>query len=214
MISDVIQIATTLLLAGIAIWVAIYSADKAKQLAQKERDHAKQLAMEERRQQNRPILIPTGDISEHDAQGMVSGNIKPAILLQNAGNGVALNIIAVFWGKGGRYTYWDNPPILGRSTERMICVTDSSEGISLANDTKIDGQWKLWSLTGNNNRHIARLTITYRDIYGKRYISVFSYLLLLSGKHQWKRLSIKEIEYDLEDLDIKKTSNNRGMPED
>jgi len=113
-----VAIAAATLAAVIVAFLALRKNDKqgkenwehTQQLAREEREHTRQLTLEERQHQSRPILIPVGEISHHGNDLKVDWNIKApyaqTISLQNVGNGVALEIQAVFVPRSNTWPYY------------------------------------------------------------------------------------------------------------
>jgi hypothetical protein len=192
-------------------------------LAGEERAHTRQLAQEERQLQYRPILIPTGYYSAHQPTGFIDWKQKTNVSIRNIGNGPALDVKAILWGTADgaavsdHITYWRNNPFAEGEEHGLFPVTDGSEETTLGMETKIDGQHKLYNPGGTYSPptyHIARLTITYRDILEQQkcYVSIFDYLLLPSGQHGWEQIKITatpEILKDLEELEYERMPNSK-----
>ena len=224
-ISALVAVATfgAVIVGAIAIW---YNRKQAKEDWQ----HNRQLALEERQHQSRPIVVPVSELSHHTPDGSVdwehlrqivpppppgppgttvSGTepITQTIMLQNMGDGVAFNVHCVLYGPhspvGDQYVSWNNGPIQGKST---LQVVGEHGRMALAADTKVDGAHLLYDASEPQYR-VARLTITYHDLFDGKHVSIFDYILLNPQDHRWMNVATKSgIEYDLEELDDQQQS--------
>lgn len=72
--------------------------------------------------------------------------------------------------------------------------------------TKVDGTHLLYDPSEQNYR-IARLTITYHDLFERKHVSIYDYLRISPKEHRWMHVATKSgIDYDLEELDNQQQS--------
>ena len=192
-------------------------------IAKEDREHARTLAEEERRHQSRPILVPDGEISDCQG-GFINWQKAPSFNLRNVGHGVALDIKAALYGAengnssaSNSYAYWHIDPIApdeGKPKTVIHAATDPSDSIGLSSKASVDGTYLLYN-DYDVKYHVARLTLTYRDIFDKHetcYVGVFDYLLLPSGQHSWMHLATSMgIKNDLEVLENQRVPNMRRI---
>jgi hypothetical protein len=169
------------------------------------RENRKQVA-EERRQQNRPIIVPLNEISLHTNDGFINwGALEDiSLTLRNMGNGVAFEIHSVFDGPEGDregYSTWHNGPLDGKSEKEVMYRHNAC--LIPAEETTIDGKNLLYDNSQENYR-IARLTTTYRDLFGDRHVSIFDYLRESPSHptwHRWQLVTITpNIKVDLNEM--------------
>lgn len=211
---------TAVIVGAIAIW---YNRKQAKEDWQ----HNRQLALEERQHQSRPIVVPVGELSHHTPDGSVDWEhlrqivpppppgppgtsvagtepITQTIMLQNMGEGVAFNVHCILYGPhtvaADQYVSWNNGPIQGKDHLQIVC---GHGGMVLEAHDKVDGVHVLYDSSEPNYR-IARLTITYHDLFDRKHVSIFDYIhhFMPPREHRWMHVATKSgIEYDLEELD-------------
>jgi hypothetical protein len=202
-INAIVAIATL----GAVVVGAIAIKDNRKQ-SRENWQHTQQLAQEERHNQEKPILVPVGDIS-HVASLPNRVEATQEIIIQNMGKGIASNIhCALYFTSGTAYSSWNNGPIASQQTF-PITFDRGSDVIGLGEATTVDGTFHLY-----NPRDIrycpGRLTMTYNDIFDMRYVIVFDYLIPEPGKYRWSQLVLKSgIQKDLMDLDYERVQNSR-----
>jgi len=188
--------------------------------------HTQQLATEERQHQVRPIVVPVGGFVPSTAapggldlymtNGIVNWNYQGPITLelQNMGGGVALNVHWILHGSNGQYNAqfvsWDNGPI-GNNPVQVI--GKHLQQLLLGSGDSIDGVHPLYdssppSSTNPAEYQIARLTITYHDLFGIKHMSIFNYTL----EHRWVNVAIDRIPVlkgkapvDLKELNVQKS---------
>ncbi len=125
--------------------------------------------------------------------------------LQNMGEGVAFNVHCILYGAlhtpEFQYVSWNNGPIQGKSDIQVV----STHGPTVLDEhTKVDGTHILYDPFDQNYR-IARLTITYHDIFDRKHVSIYDYLRISTTEHRWMHVATNSgIEYDLEELDDQK----------
>lgn len=210
----------------------------AQELAKDERDHTQLMAQEERQHQARPILAPIDErffygpngsidwqpyrgtsFQQAIGDGAMRTHVLPAnqgtepstqkITLRNMGNGPAFNIHIILYGPdSSSYTSWHNGPIAGGGSLEIV----ADHGItSLEEKTTVDGAYLLYNPSDPDYR-LARLTMTYYDLFDILHASIFDYLLLPSREYRWMHLSTKSgIKKDLEDLECEKAPNTRRI---
>jgi hypothetical protein len=196
-----------------------------KQIAENRR-----LATEERQHQNRPIMVPgkavwghavtfvsleTGKANEsfYGSDGRVnwSWQHEIGIYVHNMGNGPAFNVHCILYGSEdtcqSQFVSWNNGPIEGKGSIDII-LAHSSE-LRLFHDVSIDGKHPLYDTSLDSptkpwSNRIACFTLTYHDLSGKRYVSVFHYTL----QHRWVHVATEEISgeppLDLKELNAQK----------
>jgi hypothetical protein len=197
----------------------------------KQIEESRRLATEERQYQSRPIIVPQKQISQTTAYSydmntkQTEGEIlytsdhvinwayshSIRISLQNMGNGLAFNLHAVLYGSGNtcheQFVSWDNGPVeangsldinLEHSTELRLLHNTSVDGKHSLYDRSLDSSEKPWT------DRIACLTLTYHDLFGKKYVSIYHYTL----PHQWIHVATREIagdgSFDLKELNDRK----------
>lgn len=172
--------------------------------------HTQQLAQEERQHQERPVLVPTGDVLNFTDLPNRVAPAKP-LKIQNIGKGPAFNVHgALYFYNNIWYSSFNNGPVGAGSTYEII-FEHGVDTIGLAISTKIDGKYDLYNKEDPHYRP-GRLTLTYRDLYDVTHVSVFDYLAPVPNQYRWVQLSIKSgITKDLEDLDNERVPSSRRM---
>lgn len=121
------------------------------------------------------------------------------IELHNMGDGLALNIHCVLYGSitalNNQYASWDNGPFTGKSSELVEFVHPKMSGLQsqellLYRNERIDDVHPLYD---NALDSIACLTVTYHDIFGNKYVSIFNHTLEAPFKHRWVCVAISKI---------------------
>jgi hypothetical protein len=196
----------------------------------KQIEESRRLATEERQQQTRPLLAPKQEIGEH---GVMSGEdlyrsdgvinwgrqSEIEVKLYNMGNGPAFNIHALLYGAGegsvAQFVAWDQGPLEEKGVIPLPLVHSSE--LRLLHDDSVDGKHRLYDRSPDTpmNPYASRmacLTLTYQDLLGKKYVSIFQYTL----QHQWTHVVIKEIEgespLDLKELNTQKAGRQIASP--
>jgi hypothetical protein len=197
----------------------------------KQIEENRRLATEERQHQSRPIIVPKEDIIQTTATtldrstGQIGGerfytsdhtinwayNHSIRIPLQNMGNGPAFNLHAVFYGSGNtsheQFVSWDNGPIEANGS--LDIYLEHSTELRLLHDESLDRKHPLYdrSLDSPENpwvNRIACLTLTYHDLFGKKYVSIYHSTL----QHRWVHVATGEISgdgsFDLKELNDRK----------
>jgi hypothetical protein len=172
-------------------------------------------AEKERQLQSRPVIVPIGPKLACDANGQVHWELQyisdgmgsstspdqQGITLQNMGSGPAFNIHSVLYGPNPALHLqcgsWHNGPIEGGGTAKIYYYNGQTD---LGKQTKVDGIHVLYNDSDSNYR-VARLTTTYHDIFGLKYVSIFEYLHPPSGEHRWMHINTTMVQKDLEELD-------------
>lgn len=197
----------------------------------KQIEESRRLAAEDRQHQSRPIIVPNGEVDEtvvHYTDAVTKepkmGYIYTSeekvdwsypfpikIELHNMGNGPAFNIHCVFYGSENtsqsQFISWDNGPIAEKSTlmmelkhrfELRLFHGDSVNGKHPLYDMSLDSPSNPWAY------RIACLTMTYHDLFGKKYVSIFNYTL----QHQWIHVITEEI-LGTPPLDLKELNDQK-----
>lgn len=193
----------------------------------KQIEENRRLATEERQHSSRPIIAPKKEIhqtsansydmntrqttgerlytSDHSINWAYSHAVR--VPLENIGNGPAFNLHAVLYGSGSschqQFVSWNNGPLetkgslnmeLEHSTEFRLLHNESADGKHPLYDRSPDSPENPWE-----NR-IACLTLTYHDLLGKKYASIYHY----TQQHQWIHVATREISeeglFDLKEL--------------
>lgn len=190
----------------------------------------RRLTADERQHQSRPIIVPKKEISHNTITtfsletGKASENIYTSdhlinwswnhdirINLHNMGNGPAFNLHCVLYGPEppchSQFVSWDNGPIEEKSSAD-IELAHSSE-LRLFQKDSVDGEHPLYDMSIDSpsnpaNYRIACLTITYHDLFGKRYVSIFNY----TRQHRWVHLITKELP-EKSPLDLKELNEQK-----
>jgi hypothetical protein len=196
----------------------------------KQIEESRRLATENHQQQSRPILAPqkevfgdaityfspeSGKASEtlYASDGRIDWSWQHpiGIKIHNMGNGPAFNIHAILYGNEdtnqSQFVSWDNGPIEEKASGN-VRLTHSSL-LQLFHSDSVDGEHPLYdrSLDSPTNPweyRAACLTITYHDLFRKKYVSIFHYTL----QHQWIHVATEEITeeppLDLKELNAQK----------
>jgi hypothetical protein len=181
------------------------------------------LGQEQLNAQRRPILVPNGDPAfQEDHDNWLDWQWRQqGFSFSNLGTGSAFNIAAVLYGCASyqyedaglmrrmretadqHWTLWLGEPIApGQSTGAVLTPGGS---VFLAGNDRI-GDYpfnapdeELPRFTSNPDAlwRVARLTITYHDIAGRKFESVFDYI----HNSGWYKVALLPVEYDLRDLE-------------
>jgi hypothetical protein len=163
----------------------------------------------------RPLVYPTGNIPATDDGRYVDwGRGRWGVDLKNAGAGVALTICGVFFGpkptrpdhaKTERYTLWRDQPLLA---QEQRSAAPMEFGASMVSGHDIIDSHTLYAppeptydeMLQGTPWVVARLTLTYRDIFGRKHASISDYHQL----HGWQPVAfLANITDDLIDLDCR-----------
>ncbi len=196
----------------VAVWVAVIAI----------RDNRKQ-AEETDQGTNRPLLVPEGILllaNEQNPKWLGWGEYQLTDLhIRNMGPGVALNIACVLYppstyvidGKPSEnyqeehWTCWLGSPIApGEKVEELLRKGD---GLFYAHRKYIQVHGREYTfnappeplnkLKEKEPMHLARLIITYQDVFHRKHASIFDLL----DKIGWKLVAFEEdIKEDLHDL--------------
>ncbi len=166
-----------------------------------------------RRQQNQPILAPFGEFSDLSTDGEINWDkdSEVKLTLRNIGNGPAFNIFSIICSSEGDKTYTSltNRPSDGKSDFEVIYTKKAPSQV--LGDT-VDGKNTLYpertsgdpSTVSIKRYKVARLSTTYCDLFGVKYISIFDYkrpLVSYPKLHGWSHVATKSnIKKDLEEL--------------
>jgi len=127
------------------------------------------------------------------------------------GNGTALNLHCILYGNEdttqSQFVSWDNMPVEARSPITVDLKHPSDLGLFYGD--KVNGKHVLYdrspdSPTDSWFSRIARLTLTYHDLVGTKYVSIFHYTI----EHRWIHVVTEEITgnpaRDLKELNTQK----------
>ena len=168
-------------------------------------------ATEERQHQSRPVVVPISEVlyaydscgrgQPYDSGDLINWNVdRVKIEVHNMGNGPALDVHCVLFSAHNQYAKhfvsWSNGPVEGNGKKTIIY--NHSRELCLNYNNTIDGVHPLYLYVLNApNNPIARLTITYHDLFGIKHVSIFDPML----EHQWVHVSIDKIPaLDLKEL--------------
>jgi hypothetical protein len=193
--------------------------------------HSQQQAREERKHQIRPIMAPEKEIFNKSMTVKDPSTGKPverqlytsegridwswpypiSIDLRNMGNGPALNLHGILYGNEdsnqSQFVSWDNIPVEAKSPIAVELRHPSD--LSLFHGDRVNDKHVLYDKssdlpTNSWFSRIARLTLTYYDLFGTKYVSAFHYTI----EHRWIHVVTEEITsnpaYDLKELNTQK----------
>lgn len=214
-----------------AVLVAIKAISENRKQAKDNWAHSQQQATEEQKHQIRPIMAPEEEIFNKSMMGTDTNTDKkierqlytseqridwswphPIIIdLRNMGNGPALNLHCILYGNEdanqSQFVSWDNRPVEARSPIAVELKHPSD--LSLFHGDMVNGKHVLYdrspdSPTNSWFSRIARLTLTYHDLFGTKYVSIFHYTI----EHRWIHVVTEEITgnpaRDLKELNTQK----------
>jgi hypothetical protein len=170
--------------------------------------------------QARPVLVPPQDIAsllrtEQGSSFVQWGNSSVVFNgLQNIGTGPAFNIYGLFFGPPvqnlpptSRYSLWNYGVLAPGTTGPQVTL---SQGSSLKSETTIKEHVLYAPDDVDHIGCIVRLTLTYHDIFGRKFASIYDYQSILG----WICLGhYEDIESDLRELDDQEpmTQQSRHM---
>ncbi len=222
----------TLSLAIVAI-VAIF---QNRRQARNDWLHTQQQATEDRKHQIRPIMAPEREIFNSSVMETDQNTGKKVerqlytseqrinwswpypikIDLRNMGNGPALNLHCILYGNEdtnqSQFVSWDNKPVEARSPITM--ELKHSSDLSLFHGDMVNGKHGLYDKSPDTPTNpwfsrIARLTLTYHDLFGTKYVSIFHYTV----EHRWIHVVTEEITgnpaRDLKELNMQKKQGSK-----
>jgi hypothetical protein len=197
----------------------------------KQIEESRRLATEERQYQSRPIMAPEREIFNSSMMGTdpntgqkVERHVYTSeqridwswpypirIDLRNMGNGPALNLHGILYGNEdtnqSQFVSWDNMPIEARSP--ITIELRHSSDLSLVHGDMVNDKHVLYDKSPDSSTNpwlsrIARLTLTYHDLFGTKYVSIFHYTI----EHRWIHVVTEEITgspaRDLKELNTQK----------
>lgn len=204
----------TLIIAGISAvatvviafftYKTIQAYDKQVQIGQEQ----VRISQEQHFNQFRPILYPAGDLEKIVVR--TSGKIhvqwgyqnQEMDGLRNIGVGPAFNIYGVLFGlpfnsqpPRERYVVWNYPALTPGVPGDKITL---SPGSSIESDTTIKGFTLYVPDNEDHNGILARFTLTYHDVFGRKHASIYDYHSVMG----WiSRGHFSNIEKDIYELD-------------
>ena len=228
--TNIISIAIAVITLG-AVIVAIKAISENRKQAKDNWSHSQQQAKEERKHQIRPIMAPEKEIvsnpmtvTDLNTGKRVERQLYTSeqridwswpypirIDLRNMGNGPALNLHGILHGNEdinqSQFVSWDNIPVEARSpitvefrhlSDLSLFYGDMVNGKHVLYDKSLDAPTNPWL------SRIARLTLTYHDLFGTKYVSIFHYTI----EHRWIHVITEEITgnpaRDLKELNMQK----------
>ena len=161
--------------------------------------------------QFRPVLHPVGDLGP--LVNMVNGksfiqwgNQNQVIEgLRNMGGGPAFNIYGILFGPPyittpptpprERYVVWNYPALSPGQEGDKITLQQFT---NIKSDTTIGGYPLYVPNDADHIAIIARFTLTYHDVFGRKHASIYDY----HAQYGWRsRGHFPNIEYDIRELD-------------
>jgi hypothetical protein len=169
-------------------------------------------------QASRPILLPN-EMINYDERFWDASEFKITIL--NTGLGPALDI----WGvilppeypeptTDLQYSFFANLPISPDDKHQvkfdkggtLFLPKDKIAGIKMGVPRGREPEKGIPNFMNRRPRCVLRMTISYRDVYGRKYASIFD----LTQLHEWISVSIKQdILHDIADLDELKGTKSK-----
>jgi hypothetical protein len=199
-------------------------------------EESRRLATEERKHQIRPIMAPEEEIFNNSMMVTDPNTGKKVerqlytseqridwswpypikIDLRNMGNGPALNLHCILYGNENtnqsQFVSWDNMPVEARSPIAVELKHPSDLSLfhgDMVNDKHVLYDNSLDSPTDPWLSRIARLTLTYHDLFGTKYVSIFHYTI----EHRWIHVVTEEIignlTRDLKELNTQKKQGQK-----
>jgi len=212
--SGAIQAISTIVLVGVTFVLFLVTWTYAK-AAKQQAEHAERLVEETQQQrfdQHRPVLHPSGTPPLTES-GDVDWQPHCELRLQNVGSGVALIVCGVLFPPEPkqpgswlpeRYTIWRESSFLPGFEGQSVKLV---KGITKMNgDATIGGGYQLFAPRkptrqlpmGGQYNILARLTLTYKDIFMHKHGAVFDYI----DPYGWQCVDLlSNIPKDLEDID-------------
>jgi len=166
------------------------------------------VSQEQQFNQFRPVLYPAGSLEKIVDRSGTTPFVKfgqPGQVidgLKNIGIGPAFNIYGIIFSSQAnsqlmqqRFIVWNYPALTPDVPGNEITL---SPGSHISSDTKIKGYTLYVPDDADHNGVIARFTLTYHDVFGRKYASIYDYQLVIG----WiSRGHFSDIEYDLYELD-------------
>jgi hypothetical protein len=183
--------------------------------AQRQAEEAKNQVAETQRQrfdQHRPVVHPVGSLPLNEHDRLEWGPAAYDLQLQNVGTGVALIVCGVLFAPEGlfppnllstRYTVWRESAILPGEPPRTVKLLIGKT--KMEGDTTIGG-YRLFAprlptqeerMMGGHYTVVARLTLTYQDVFMRKHAAVYDYIDL----YGWQCVALmSDVPQDLEDM--------------
>ncbi len=166
------------------------------------------VAQEQQFNQFRPVLYPGGSLEniidrsggkpfiKFGQQNQVINGIK------NIGIGPAFTIYGILFGSQvnsqlsqQRYIVWNYPALTPGETGDEITLR---QGSHISSDTIIKGYTLYVPDDADHNGVIARFTLTYHDVFGRKFASIYDYQSQIGWMN---RGHFSDIEHDIYELD-------------
>jgi hypothetical protein len=161
--------------------------------------------------QQKPVLVPVGDlgniIGASDGKLYVKWGYQNQVIggLRNAGVGPALNIYGILFGPPyittpptsprERYVAWNYPALSPGQEGDEITLQQFTH---VSSETTIGGYPLYVPDDADHIGIIARFTLTYQDVFGRKHASIYDY----HAQYGWMcRGHIPNIEHDIYELD-------------
>jgi hypothetical protein len=173
----------------------------------------RQASQQNQRALARPLLVPTNPID----QGDLANAKERAIDVDNVGTGVALNIHGVLMPVSHpvaglpqqlsvQYPFPLRPkevkPIQFTQGGTMFGPDDRVAGVPMSVPADLEPDEGIPDTMDRKDRVVARLTLTYQDLFSQIHSSVFD----LTKQNQWVAVAIKDgIEAGIREIDEQKT---------
>jgi len=172
-----------------------------------------------------PIISPIGEISLLKSPGSrlyasddnLQWSVEDPIMIKmrNVEDGLAFNVNCILYGPERlpfhQFVSWDNISIEGRSSNKDI-IFEHSQQMHLSRNDSIDGIHPLYDESEDSRSNpiadrIARLTITYHDIFGEKYVTIHNY----TRKRKWVTVTARKISSidGKPPIDLKELNNQR-----
>ena len=209
-ITAIINAAATVITAAATVALAIFAIPtilayrKQVQIGQEQ----VKVSQEQQFSQFRPVLYPGGSLEKiidrssgklfikFGQQGQVIDRLK------NIGVGPAFNIYGILFGLQAnsqlaqqRYLVWNYPALTPGVPGDEITLL---QGSHISSDTKLKGYTLYVPDDVDHIGVIARFTLTYHDVFGRKYASIYDYQSQIGWMN---RGHFSDVEYDLYELD-------------
>lgn len=204
------SIVLTIATAFLVIITFIYTKAAKRQAHQAERQVAE--TREQRFDEFLPVLHPFGNIPI-DVDGVDWNKPEMNIQLRNVGRGVALIVCGVLFPPKPetpskdvirRYTIWRETPFLPEAHSRIVTL---KQGKTIMGGDITIGKYTLFAqkkpsrqemMVASKYNIVARLTLTYQDIFRRKHAAVFDYI----ESYGWQCIGLlSNIAKDFEDID-------------
>ena len=167
------------------------------------------VSQEQQFNQFRPVLYPVGSLGNIiDTSGgkpHIKWGYQNQVIdgLQNIGVGPAFNIYGILFGPPllnsqpprERYIVWNYPALTPGVAGDKITL---QQGSNITSDTTIKGYTLYVPDDAEHVGVIARFTITYHDVFGRKHASIYDYHSQIGWRN---RGHFSNIDFDIRELD-------------